>query len=76
MFTRQYVMSLLEESLKCSPEESLEVFRKLRAACISRIHRDENSNGSDEINFLAHEVEAKLLLANGVLYALHLHSDD
>lgn len=55
-----------------SPEQSLEVLRKLSPASIARIHRDEDANRGAKIHVLSHETEPLLLISNGILDAFDL----
>lgn len=55
-----------------APEESLEVFRQLGPAGVSRVHRDEDAHRRDQDDILAHEVKPLLLVSNGILNTFDL----
>lgn len=55
-----------------SPEQSLEVFRQLRAASIAWVHGDEDAHRRVQTNLFPEEVELLLLVSNCILDAFYL----
>ena len=57
------------------PEQSLEIFRQLSSAGVSRIHGDKETNSRYQHDLFSLEDEAFLLIFDGILDGFHLNCD-
>ena len=57
------------------PEQSLEIFGKLRSTSIARIHGYKKSNSWHQGNFLSLENKTLFLVFDGILNGFHLNCD-
>lgn len=57
------------------PEQSLEIFRQLSSAGVSRIHGDKETNCWNQHDLLSLEDKAFLLVFDGVLDRFNLNCD-
>lgn len=56
----------------CSPEKSLEILWKFRAASVTRVHGDEDPHRRFQANLLPKEVESLFLISDCILNAFYL----
>lgn len=56
------------------PEKSLEVLWQFSSASIARVHSDKQPHSGSEANFSPIKYETLLLVTDGILDALDLHS--